>query len=430
MHLVEMSRTEFTPLAGEEIIQIFYAPHKAFKKIVQNAKFLGPLVILILFVVVQVGASYVVASKSYLEQTYPRTDQGDIWVQNAALWEATPNVTITNNYFDYINSTSLYLNTTSIEFAVNNNNMQIYLYNFGQSVDCSGTGYQNLSVRVKVVSPNMVPQNVTMTLFSVSPAINFATDLTSAFSNATIAEQHLWNNLTIPLNTNAWAFSNSAASWSNITGLMMNFTWPASSSASVDLRVDGLFFRGVYKTSLDVYGTSVLFSTALSAATPFLFEWLLLTALIYVLIKGLKGAVVWKPVMVAVGFALATLVVQSVILLIVYSTSLSNVNYPLEILAGIPGESDVAYTAVSNTISQVLFIGSIVQIIVYIWTIGLGTFIVREVTGLAPPTPAGAIATEAAPIMAPQQFGWLKSLLVSAAAFVLTITILGFLGIA
>jgi len=428
-----MSRTEFTRLAGEEIIQVFYAPHKAFRKIVQNAKFLGPILILIVFVVVQVGASYVVSSKSYLEQTVPTSDQGDFWTQNASMWAATPNVTITNNYFDYINSTSLYLNTTSIEFVANSNNMQIYLYNLGQSVDCSANGYANLSVRVKVVSPTTVPQSVTLTLFSISPAINFATDLTLAFSNTTIAEQHLWNNLTIPLNTSAWTSSNSAASWSNITGLMMNFTWPASSSASIDLRVDGLFFRGVYKSSIDVYGSSVLFSTALSAATPFLFEWLLLTALIYLLIKGLHGKTMWKPVMVAVGFALITLIVQSLILLVVYSASyLPNVNYPLEILAGIPGESDIAYVAINNTISQVLYIGSIVQIIIYIWIIALGTFIVREVTAVPSPaaTPVDTPAPEVGPVMGMQQFGWLKSLLVSAVAFVLTITILGFLGIA
>ena len=428
-----MSRTEFTRLAGEEIIQVFYAPHKAFRKIVQNAKFLGPILILIVFVVVQVGASYVVSSKSYLEQTVPTSDQGDDWTQNASMWAATPNVTITNNYFDYINSTSLYLNTTSIEFVANSNNMQIYLYNLGQSVDCSANGYANLSVRVKVVSPTTVPQSVILTLFSISPAINFATDLTLAFSNTTIAEQHLWNNLTIPLNTSAWTSSNSAASWSNITGLMMNFTWPASSSASIDLRVDGLFFRGVYKSSIDVYGSSVLFSTALSAATPFLFEWLLLTALIYLLIKGLHGKTMWKPVMVAVGFALITLIVQSLILLVVYSASyLPNVNYPLEILAGIPGESDIAYVAINNTISQVLYIGSIVQIIIYIWIIALGTFIVREVTAVPSPAapPVDTSTPEVEPVMGMQQFGWLKSLLVSAVAFVLTITILGFLGIA
>jgi hypothetical protein len=428
--MFERSRTEFTTLAGEEIIQIFYAPHKAFRKIVKDAKFIGPIVILILFVVMQVGASYVVASKSYLEQTVPTSDQGDYWVENTALWAATPNTTITNNYFDYINSTSLYLNTTSLEFSTNDSNsIEMILSNLGGSVDCSASGYQNLFLRVKVVSPTAVPQNVTLTLFTLSPAMNFAYDLSPAFSNATLVEQHLWNNLTVPLNTNAWTASNSAATWSNITGMRLGFTW--SNSSSIDLRLDGLFFGGVYKTSLDIYGSSVLFSTALSAATPFLFEWLLLTGLIYVLIKGLKGSVVWKPVMVAVGFALATLIVQSVILLVIYSSSaLPNIFYPVAITAGIPGESNSAYAIIDNAISQVLTTGSIVQIIIYIWVIALGTFIVREVTAVAPPTPMGTPAPENEPMLGPQQFGWLKSLLVSAVAFVVTVTILGFLGIA
>lgn len=416
-------------MAGEEILQVFYAPHKAFKKIVRDAKFLGPILILVVFVAVQVGASYVVASKSYLEQTVPIGDQGDTFTENAALWQASSGVTIANNHNDYTNGSTLYYNTTSIEFtAADSSALQMFLNDFGQSVDCGPDGFKNLSIRVKLVSPSSVPENVTIYLFSMSPANYFSKDLTSAFSNATIAEQHFWNNLTVPLGTSDWTSSNSGASWGNITGLRMDFAW--STSSSVDLRVDGLFFRGIYKTSIDVYGSSVLLSTALSAATPFLFQWLLFTALIYLLIKGLKGNAVWKPVMVAAGFALAVLIVQSVILLVVYSTSLPNISYPLEIIASIPGESDIAYLAVQNAIGQVLLIGSIVQIIIYVWIIGLGTFIVREVTGIAPTTPLGTPAPENEPTFGPQQFGWLKCLLVSAASFVLTITILGFLGIA
>ena len=417
-------------MAGEEIFQVFYAPHKAFKKIVQDAKFLGPIVILIIFVVVQVGASYVVASKSYLELTVPTSDQGDTWAQNPALWTVAPNGTVTNNYVDYINSSSLYLNTTSLEFKTNTNTMEIFLPSLGQSVDCSSTGYQNFSIRVKTLTPAIVPQNVTLTLISLSPAINFAYDLTPSFSNTTIAEQHYWNNITVGLNTDAWKASNSGASWSNITGLKVDFTWPSNATSNIDILVDGLFFRGIYKTSLDVYGSSILLSQALSAATPFLFEWLLLTGLMYLLIKGLRGNVVWKPLMVAVGFALIALVVQSLVLLVVYSTSLPNVSYPVEILAGIPGESDLAYVTVDNTISQVLTIGNTVQVIVYIWIIALGAFIVREITAIAPVAgPTDISAPEAEPTLGPRQFGWLKCLLVSAVALVLTVTILGFLGL-
>ena len=94
-------------MVAQEILQVFYAPHKAFKKIVQDPKFLGPLLIVIVFVAVQVGSAYVIASKSYLEQTLPNGTEGDTWTENAGFWQSNSGVTITNNTFDYINGSSL-----------------------------------------------------------------------------------------------------------------------------------------------------------------------------------------------------------------------------------------------------------------------------------------------------------------------------------
>jgi hypothetical protein len=408
------------------LLEVFYAPHRAFRKIVQNPKFIGPLLIVVIFVAVQVGSAYVVASKSYLEQTNPTGEQGDIWTENAALWQASPGVTIANNHADYINGSAFYYNNTSIEFrADNDTGIQIFLSDFGSSVNCGADGFKNLSIRVKALSPAAVPENVTLYLLSLTPANFFTYDLTNTFSNTSVLGQHMWNNITVPVGTTDWANSNSA-SWNNITGLRIDFKWPTSSS--INLRVDGLFFRGPYRESFDVYGSAVLVNSALNSVTPFLFQWLLLTALMYLLIKGLKGNVVWKTVMVAVGFALVTLVIQSLILLVAYTT-LSNVNYPLEILANIPGESAVAYEAVQTTIAQVLLIGSIVQIAIWVWLFGLGTFITRAVTAVAPSSPAGSTPAEGEVPMGFQQFSWLKCMLVSVASLALTVTILGFLGI-
>lgn len=422
----------------QEIVEVFYAPHKAFKRIVQNPKFLAALIVIIIYVAVQVGSSYVVSSKSYLEQTEPTGVQSDVWTENPTLWQANSSpVTITANHDDYINSSVQYYNNTSIEFIANNaTSIQIFLSDFGESVNCGSDGFKNLSIRVKEVSSSSVPSNVTLYLYSLSPAHYFAYDLTPDFANTTIADQHFWNNLTVPLNTPAWTTSNSEATWLNITGIRMDFAWPASTSASVDLRVDGLFFRGIYKGLLEIDTTSVLINAALSAATPFLFQWLLLTALMYLLIKGLKGNVVWKPVMVVVGVALVTLIVQAVVLLVVYAELLPNINYSLEIVAAIPGEADAATLALQNNLAQIFQIGSYVQIAIWIWLFGLGTFIVRVVTGMAyaprvditKPETSTQPESEPAP-MGFQQFGWTKSALVSAASLALTIIILGFLGI-
>ena len=405
-----------------DILKVIYAPHKIFKEIIQNPKYLGAFILLIIFAVAQIGSSYVVASRSYIEQTLPTADQGDLWTNNATLWQASPSVTVTNNYADFINGT--YYGSSSVQFAVSNStSIQMALFDLGGSVNCGANGFKNVSLRVKIVTPDVKPANASLFLNSSSGS-NFYYDLTNAFSNSTA---NVWNNLTIPVGSGAWS-SNNAASWENITSLKMDFTWPSNSS--IDVRIDGLFFRGIYKTPIETYGaTAYLAQSALNGIAPFIFEWLLLTALLYIIIKGLKGNVIWRPLMVAVGFALVTMVIQAIIFIAIYST-LPNLYYPLEYLAGILGEEfNAAYSVISNQIALVLQISSIVQIAVYIWTVGLATIITRDITGdvkIAEQSGRGKAVSDATTVQDIRGFGWLKSLLVAGASFLLTILILGF----
>jgi hypothetical protein len=384
-------------LGVNDILRVLYAPHKVFKEIIQNPKYLGVLIVVVLFVAAQTGLYYIGSSKSYSEQTMPVGDQGDLWTENATLWQASSGVIITNNYADFVNATSYY-GDSSIEFAVNNStNIQMVLSDLGGSVNCGVDGFENISLRVKIVAPDVKPENVTLYLYSLSDSNFFYYDLTNLFSSSAV---NVWNNITLPVSSGDWLSSNTAASWENITSLKMDFAWPANSS--IDLRVDGLFFRGVFKNSVEIYGSEyVIFNLALSNSTQFILQWLLLTGLMYVIIKGLKGNVIWKPLMVAVGFALITMVIQAVILAVAYTT-LPNLYYPIEVLAGVPGESDVAYQVILNAIATVSLVGGIVQIAVFVWTIALGAIITRAITA----------------------FGWLKSILVSAAAFVIIVEFL------
>jgi hypothetical protein len=123
-----------------------------------------------------------------------------------------------------------------------------------------------------------------------------------------------------------------------------------------------------------------------------------------VLIKAFKGNVVWKPLMIAVGFALVTLTIQALIIVALYTT-LPNLQYPLEVLTYLPGEFDAAYQVIVDQIALVSLAGYVVQAAMYVWTVALGTFITRAVT----------------------EFAWMKSLLVSGASLLLTIIIMGFL---
>ena len=385
-------------MVANDILRVLYAPHKAFKDIIENPRYVGPFILLLIFVVAQVGSSYVVASRSYIEQTMPVGDQGDVWTEDATMWQANPNVTISDNKADYINST-LYYGSSSIEVAASNSsNIWMDLSNLGDSVNCGADGFKNISLRVKLVAPDVKPENVSIYLHSLNGS-NFYYDLTQSFSNSDV---NIWNNITLPVGSGDWQSSSADAKWENITGLKLEFAW--SSYSSVNLRIDCIFFRGNFKDPFEIYGISYVATSALNAIAPFLFEWLLLTGLMYLIIKGLKGNVVWRPLMVAVGFALVTIVIQALILAVVY-TSLPNLYYLLEVLAGTPGEFEVAYQVILDEIAFVTMVGGIIQAAVYTWTVALGTFIVRAIT----------------------EFSWMKSLLVSGVSLLLTIIILGFL---
>ena len=405
---------------------MLYAPHKVFKKIVQNPGYIGPFLLLIIFVLAQVGGSYMVASRSYLETTAPQTAplsaQGDLWTDSASFWHANEGVTVSNNTVDYINGT---LATGSVEFTASNVSNVWMEINFDGSVNCSAHAFQNVTFRVKQVTPAAAPETVSLYLYSLSDS-NFYYDLTSQFSAITV---DVWNNITLPVGAGSegWVSSGASATWENITGLKLEFTW--TDSSEVDLRIDRLFFKGDYEGLLDLYGLSYLANSALNAFAPFLFEWLLLTGIMYLLIKGLKGNVIWRPLMVAVGFSLAVIVIQSLILIGIYTT-LPDVYYPLEVLAGAPGEFDVAYQVILDTIAQVSFATAILQAAVYVWTVALGTFVVRAVTGdtkVAEQANMGKTVVDATASSGVTAFSWMKSLLVSGVSLFVTIILLGLL---
>lgn len=411
-------------MVANDILQVLYAPHKVFKKIVQNPGYLGPFLLLIIFVLAQVGGSYVVASRSYIETTAPQTAplmaQGDLWTEAASFWHANEGVTVSNNTVDYVNGT---LAATSIEFTASNASNVWMELNFDGSVNCGADAFQDVSFRVKQVTPDVAPENVSLYLYSLSGS-DFYYDLTSAFSNSAV---NVWNNITLSIGAGSGGWVSNGGTWENITGLKLDFAW--SESGNVDLRVDRLFFKGDYEGLYDLYGISYIANAALNAFAPFLFEWLLLTGLMYVMIKGLKGNVVWRPLMVAVGFALIVIVIQSVILVGVYAT-LPNVYYPLAVLAGAPGEFEASYQVVLDTIASVTLATAVVQAAIYIWTVALGTFIVRAVTSdakIAEQLSTGAAASDATSSSDVAGFSWIKCLLVSGLSLFVTIILLGLL---
>lgn len=373
-----------------DILKVIYAPHKAFKGIIQNPKYFGPTLIVILFIAASMGSTYAAISKTYIEKTLPDGKLLDEWTENSTLWTSNAGIPTESN--DSMNGS--YYGNKSIAFSIiNNTEVWAQLKDVG-SVNCSGPeGYSKLSFRIKWTSPKTRPANATIQLLSTSSSEYFSYNLTGALPNFTY---NVWNNLTLPLISDGWSNSSSAASWDNITGLKLDFAW--TDSSNITLVVDGVFFRGNFNSLLESAATTFLINYAFMAFTQILLVWVILTGLIYLMGRGLGGSVLWKPVLIVIGFTLVPMVIQSLVNTAAYLSS-PTVHYPLELIGGVSGESDIAFNAILEQTWLTSQIMRYTQVAVYVWTIALCSLAVRVLTG----------------------FGWAKSFLIGAAAYLITL---------
>jgi hypothetical protein len=384
----------------KNIFKVIYSPFKAFKGIIQNPKYIGPILIMILFVVANAAFVYTLISKTYVEQTLPTAEQQDRWTENYTLWTWTAGANATDDSDDFINGT--YYGNKSIEFSmVNSRQIWMQLSDIG-TINCLGSdGYKDLSLRVKVASPEVKPENVTIYLFSTTFSDYFYHNLTETFSNFTY---NVWNNLTVPLGSDGW-LSNNNANWGNITGLKLEFTWLDDSNITlITLLVDGLFFRGVFKSLMESAGYSYLLNYSLSSSMRFIIEWFFLSALLYIMTKAFGGKIIWKILLITIGFALITIFVQTMINVATYVT-LPNLYYRLELIGGVEGESQIAYEKIVEETWLVSQISSYVQMGLYVWTITLCALVTRLLT----------------------EFSWTKSFLVAAVAYFASMVVEGFI---
>jgi len=383
---------EHKPLFAYGIFKVIYAPHKAFKEIIQNPRYHGPILIMILFAAAYAGSAYIVLSKTYNEQTLPLASQKDEWTENSTLWASiwTSNANITESE-DCISGD--YYGNKSIEFSVDD--MQIWMQlNYTEPINCSGLeGYKNMSFRIKLIYPNTTElKNASLYLYS-GPAYRFYYNLTKHFVSL---NNSIWNNLTIPIGSESKCWVNSADDtyWGNITSLRFEFTWPETTNLTV--RLDGLFFRGVFKSFME-NAASYMFNFSAVAFMQFIIKWVFLSGILYVLAKAFGAETVWRPLLILVGFALITLFVQAVINAATYST-LPTLYYPLELIGGVKGESEIAYNKILEETWLVSQISNYVQIGVYVWTILLCAIAIRLLS----------------------EFTWTKCFLVSTVAYFLS----------
>ena len=399
----------------QDILQVIYAPKKAFKQIISNPKYLGALIVLLLFIGIQIGYEYIQFSKTYTEQTSPviffngadLIDELPAYI-NASEWTGNTNVNLTNDFDDPFNY-SIYLagfgapptspdgyysifGNSSLQMEASNTNNVVAALSDTSNVDCSAAGFQNISMIIKLVSPQSAPQNATVMLYSLGETNFYTYDLTSQLSDSSTLGQ--WNNLTVPVGPNAqgWATSGNPT-WSNITSLVLNFNYPAGSD--VTIRVGALFFRGLYLTPIAYGGLGIVIQFLQVFSLQFIFTWFILTGLIYGFCRVLKNAVLWKPLFVALGFAMFVMVIRAVVNIVATGT-MQNAYYPFDLSMGVrfdqfaalyfPPEavnslfafSQSAFQTINSSNAVFSGIVSVMAFVSYIWLGAMSVIVLGE----------------------------------------------------
>jgi len=399
----------------DDIMQVIYAPKKAFKSIASNPKYLGALIILLLFVGIQIGYEYLQFSKTYTEQTSPviyfngpaLVDELPNFI-NATNWTCDNNVNLTNNVDDPFNY-SIYLagfgvpptlpegyysifGNSSLQLEATNTDSVMAALADTQNVDCSASGFQNLSVTIKQVSPQTAPLTASVILYSLGDANYYTYDLTSLLSNQSTLSQ--WSNLTITIGPNSQGWTESGnPTWSNITSLVLNFSYPAGSD--VTMRIGALYFHGLYLTPVSYGSLGLVIQFLQVFPLQFIFAWFVFTAIIYGFCRLVKNAVLWKPLFILLGFAMMTMVIRAIVNL-AGALVLQSAYYPFDLSMGVrfdpfaalyfPPEAVSALTIPSqglfNSVDSAtsLFRGlvTVMAFVSYIWLGALGTLALGE----------------------------------------------------
>lgn len=352
------------------IFKVIYAPHKAFREIAQNPKYAGPILIIVLLVATYTVSSYITLSRTFNEQILPSPEHLDTWTENKTLWASNANINETTDALS-----GGYYGNKSIEFSVYNDTQIWMRLNLTQPVNCSGAdGYKKMSFRVKLENPNTTTFNsVLVNLFS-SSADYFQYNLTQYFMSVNTAA---WNNVTLNVGPESgFVNSTTEADWSNIVGLSLAFVW--SERANLTAKIDGLFFRGVFKSPIE-NASFYLPSLGMLAFMQFVIQWIFLSGLLFIVTKWFGAKLAWKTLFILTGFILVTLLIQALIYTVA-STTLPTLQYPFEYFGGVEGERQVATNKILEETWTIDQINLIVQIAMLIWTVALCAIAIRTQT--------------------------------------------------
>jgi len=361
-----------------QFIKVLYSPYKVFREVAEEPRYIAAIIVLALFVVSSTLFGYIVLSKSYVEETFPKVDllagQFDVWTENITFWSSSPNVNISLDYSDHVNGS--YYGDRSIKFYANeSSSIFVKLSDFGP-VNCSKQAFNSLSFKIKFVNPETLPTTASIYLYSGDTSKYLYYNLTEKILKSSTG---LWNNFTIPLSDSLW--ENHGGDWHTITGLAFAFNWPEK--ANIKVLVDGIYFRGLFENQISKDPTGYISIISVFGIFQYLIQLFIIAGIVFVFLNAFGGKISWKPLAVCVGLILVTFFVQNMINSVLASQTLDNLYYTLEYLGGSVSEKAAAAAKLNEQAQLFSMVANYVQIIILAWATLLCTIANRVLTGIS-----------------------------------------------
>ena len=385
-------------------MKVIYSPVKAFREILTNPKYIGPIIIIIISLFLTVGTQYVSSSKYYIETIVPSnrvawtnmTDPSSMWTSNGTVNKISQNSSILIGNYSVIasisNSRGILLRTKTASIG---------------TINCSGdSGFKTFYY--KLMYNRTLPQNVstaTLRLYSFGNESNyFKFDL---LSNARyLNESATWIDANVTL-VSGWTVGGGSPNWSNITGIEFRLGFPENDTLSFQL--NDLNFGGKYELLYDAEGfTNWLSSTLIGSAFDIFLRWLIFAGLLWLTIKVFHAeGSPFRTLLVIVGYAFAIMFVYVPVEMLSVS-QLSVLHFPYRAVFPMSTrEIELANTSISNifaanwtsTAPYIVFIG--IGYLSYAWTIGLFTIALRTL----------------------HNFSWKKAIIISLVAYIMALVL-------
>jgi len=275
---------------------------KAFREILENPRYIGAVLVIIISLLLALGAQYVQVTKVYIETIHP---------SSRAAWTnmTSPSLNWTSNgrIDSVMINSSILLGNYSVKASVSNAT-EIWLANNNiGAVNCSGSEFSVFYYKLNYTSASAQnASTATLRLYSLKNESNyFEFNLRNArYLNS--SNSWIDANVTLGLSASNWTVGSGSPDWSNITGVEFRLGFVHNDTLS--LLLNGVYFGGKYDPQLDVVGFDFWFSQGFTASlVNTLLGWLVLAALLWLTIRTFTPeGIVFKSLLIITGYTFVT----------------------------------------------------------------------------------------------------------------------------